>query len=59
MTDFRCRLVVGIFKEIPVRQKGKIVEQVLIGMRVDDHYKSFAILAVSYMKIFAGVELFY
>ena len=28
-------------------------------MRVDDHYKNFAILAVSYMMIFAGVELFY
>ena len=33
---------VNIF-EIPVRQKGMIIEQVLIGMRVDDHYKSFAI----------------
>ena len=45
--------------EIPVQQKGKIVGLVLIEMRVDDRYKSFAILNVSYMMIFVGVELFY
>ena len=50
---------IALTDEIPVRQKEKIIERVLIGMRVDDRYKSFATLIVSCMMIFAGVELFY